>query len=83
MNAKQESALILANGCADDAKHLLLENTRWIIALFKAIEQARDDDHRCNLASIGQYIADLGWANADTELDQLKAELVKLRGVTA
>ena len=81
MNARHESALAGANGRADDAKYLLQENTRWIIALFKAIEQSRDEDHRCNLACIGQYIADRGWANADAELDQLKAELATLREV--
>ena len=83
MNAKQESALILADGRAADAKYLLLENTRWTIALFKAIEHSRDEDHRCTLASIGKYIADRGWANADAELDQLKAELATLREVAA
>lgn len=83
MNAQHESALVLADGHADDAKTGLLENTRWVIALFRAIERCDDDADRCALAGIGQYIADRGWSNIDTELDQLKAELVKLRGVTA
>lgn len=83
MNAKQESALILANGRVDDAKTGLLENARWIIALFKAIERCDDDADRCALAGIGQYVADRGWANIDADLEQLKAKLAKLREVAA
>lgn len=83
MNAKQESALVLANGRADDAKTGLLENARWIIALFRAIERCDDDADRYALAGIGQYVADHGWANIDADLDQMKAELTKLREVAA
>ena len=83
MNAQHESALVLAEGRADDAKTGLLENARWIIALFKAIERCDNDGDRYALAGIGQYVADRAWANIDTDLDQLKAELSKLREVAA